>query len=279
MGRWNCRRLSGQRFVLEVFVDDQIKTSSAPPAFRGMNHIVFASLGNDFFCLDLLRKQISGVVGAETAADANFWNRVLLPIAIGVMGCVIGVIPMHCACLEWRGEGVLVAGVSGAGKSTLSAAMAQYGFSFLSDDWTYISNGADGLCAHGLDVPLKLLPDAERFFSSLDNRRLTTSMNGELAFEIDPCDFAARKQLTTKPKHLLLLERCSQGPAHFEPIPSEVVCDFFERSSERLPGILDNAKEFRSRTIEQVATLSCWRFSYSGSPDHAAKSIRHFLEK
>jgi hypothetical protein len=195
------------------------------------------------------------------------------------MGCVIGVIPMHCACLEWRGEGVLVAGVSGAGKSTLSAAMAHYGFSFLSDDWTYISNGADGLCAHGLDVPLKLLPDAERFFSSLDNRRLTTSMNGELAFEIDPCDFAARKQLTTKPKHLLLLERRSQGPAHFEPIPSEVVCDFFERSSERLPGILDNAKEFRSRTIEQVAALSCWRFSYSGSPHDAAKSIRHVLEK
>jgi hypothetical protein len=265
--------------VLEVFVDGQLKTSPASAVFRGMDHVVFASFGADLFCFDLLRKRISGVVSAETAAESNFWNRVLLPIAIGVMGCVIGVIPMHCACLDWRGEGLLVAGVSGAGKSTLSAAMAQNGFTFISDDWTYISNGADGIRAHGLDVPLKLLPDAERFFPDLENRQLKTSMNGELAFEVNAVDFAARKQLATKPKHFLLLDRYAKGPARFEAISREAVCDFFERSSERLPKLLQGAKELRTRTIEQVAGLDCRQFSYSGSPHDGAKSIRRFLGK
>src|SRR5579884_3436971 len=111
-------------FRLTVIVDPSLQSYESDPVFRAMEHFVFASFGNDFFGFDVFRREITAVVGLQRARDRHFWNSVLFPIAMGVMCSVIGVVPMHCACLEWEGEGVLIAGVSGAGKSTLSAAMA-----------------------------------------------------------------------------------------------------------------------------------------------------------
>jgi hypothetical protein len=265
-------------FSLEVFVDASLKRSSAQPTFRGMQHLVLASFGNDLFNFDLRRRRITALVCQQTAQDDRFWNLVLLPIAMGVMGTVLGVVPMHCACLEWRGQGVLITGTSGAGKSTLSAAMAQYGFAFISDDWTYISDACETLTAHGLNVPLKLLPDARRFFALRDGS-LAISMNGEWAYEVDPSDIAAKTRTSTQPKGLLLLERSERGAPKFERLTPRAVREFFERSSERLPESLPDATNTRSRIIDRVADLDSWRFSYSGSPHEAANAIRFFLEK
>ena len=56
------------------------------------------------------------------------------------MGTTVGVMPLHSACLDHDGRGLLLAGNSGAGKSTLTVALARCGFSLISDDWTYISH-------------------------------------------------------------------------------------------------------------------------------------------
>jgi hypothetical protein len=266
-------------FSLDVLVDDNRNTSGSSPAFRGIGPFVMASFGSDHFGFDLRRRRVAGVVSGQTANDGNFWNNVLLPIAVGVMGCAIGVVPMHCACLEWNREGILVAGLSGAGKSTLAAAMGHYGFAFLSDDWTYISSADGRLTAHGLGVPLKLLPDADRFFDALQRYRTHSAMNGELAFEVDPVELGFRTKSFTYPTRLLLLERNESGPPKFSPVESGLVKDFFERSSERLPTELGNMRQMRSRVIDDVARLECWNFSYSGSPHHAAKAVREFLER
>jgi len=265
-------------FALDVLVDVTLRPITGAPTFRGMDHLVFATFGCDRFNFDLRRKRITGVVCQQTAQDEKFWNLVFLPIAIGVMGCMIGVVPMHCACLEWKGQGVLVAGISGAGKSTLSAAMAQYGFAFVSDDWTYISAANNDLVAHGLNVPLKLLSDARRFFL-LSESDFGRSMNGEWAFEFDASKIAAKVKTSTRPKHVLLLERSEQGSPQFNPLDPQLVRDFFERSSERLPPCLEEGRRLRSQVIDAVANLGCWRFSYSGSPHEAANVVRYFLEK
>ena len=278
IGRWLAPNYGSVSFGIDVLVDAALQPSSAAPAFRGMGHLAFASFGNDMFGFDLLRRRISGVVCQQTAADDRFWQFVLLPIAIGVMGSVLGVVPMHCACLEWKGEGVLITGASGAGKSTLAAAMAQYGFTFLSDDWTYVSDPGGRVVAQGLNVPLKLLPDAKRFFS-LSDRQLALAMNGEWAYEVEVSKFGAKTKTATEPKRLLLLERSERKAPHFDPVNPQLICDFFERSSERLPACLHEAQKVRSRIIDRVANLGCWRFRYSGSPHEAANAIRYFLEQ
>lgn len=276
---WVAPQASGGELSLDIIVDGSLSPSGNQAAFRGMNHLVFASFGSDYFAFDLNGKRAVGVVTAERAADRNFWNHVLLPMAIGVLGCTVGVVPMHCACLEWRGEGVLIAGVSGAGKSTLSAAMAERGFVFISDDWTYISDIGEGLRAHGLGARLKLLADTDRFFARLKDCLPGISLNGELAFEMDPAEFLPRTKMRASPKRLLMLQRTESGSHEFDELDGDSVRSFFERSVERLPRNLREAREKRSRVLARVAELPSWKFTYSGSPHAAAETIRDFMEK
>ncbi len=277
MSRWSGET-STSDFEISILVDQHLRQSNAPAVFRGMNHLVFAALGSDWFGWDLLRKRMFGVVSLESARDEKFWNEVILPITLGVMGCSIGVVPMHCACLEWRGEGLLLAGRSGAGKSTLTAALAQSGFTFLSDDWTYISKYKSQAVAHGLAVPIKLLPDTERFFDVLENRTVKPAMNGELAFEVSADVFQSTVALCTRPRRLLLLDRQANSSIRFERIGPGSVRSFLERSSERLPNVLHEARQLRSNVIEAVASLDVWQFTYSGSPHDAATAVRTLME-
>ena len=69
-----------------------------------------------------------------------------------------------------RVQKIGLCGPPGAGKSTLSVALARCGLSLVSDDWTYISEEADGLIAQGINAPVKLLPDAVQYFPELSER-------------------------------------------------------------------------------------------------------------
>ncbi|MHB1938204.1 MAG: hypothetical protein ACYCOR_16680 [Acidobacteriaceae bacterium] len=194
-------------FTMQVLVNEYGSTVGQPH-FRGLRHIVIASFGNsNVFVFDLLRRNVSAAVSEAIARDIQFWSEKMLPITLGVLGAAIGLMPMHCACLAWEGNGLLVAGASGAGKSTLSVALTQYGFDYVSDDWTYMSEKRGRLVAHGTSAPVKLLPDAVQHFRALSHRTLQTSMNGELAYEVDAGGtFGARVVHDCEPRWLVFLE-------------------------------------------------------------------------
>jgi hypothetical protein len=274
-----CRSVS---FEMEMFVDSAMDNRADQAAFfRGHRHLVFAFLPpRSFVTYDLLRRRVHGALSVAAARDRFFWNNLLLPITIGVLGTTVGVVPLHCACLDHNGNGLLVAGVSGAGKSTLSAALAECGFSFVSDDWTYISKEGSTLIAHGLSSPVKLLPDAVRFFPHLRHCAPRTTLNGELAYEIDPSrteGFAVKH--TSHPRRLLFLERTSQLGCYFVPCRSEYVRSFFEKNAERLPDELVQAKAFRTGIIQTLSNCPAWILRTGESPQKTAEAIGGFVRE
>ena len=265
---------------MEVFVDPAMDNIADQAAFfRGHRHLVFAVLPpRSFVTYDLLRGRVHGALSVAAASDRFFWSNLLLPITIGVLGTTVGVVPLHCACLDHNGSGLLVAGVSGAGKSTLSAALAGCGFSFVSDDWTYISQEGSTLIAHGLSSPVKLLPDAVRFFPQLRHFAPRTTLNGELAYEIDPSrteGFAVKH--TSHPRRLFFLERTSQLGCYFVPCRSDYVRSFFEKNAERLPDELVQAKAFRAGIIQTLSRCPAWILRTGDSPQKTAEAIGDFV--
>jgi hypothetical protein len=267
-------------FEMKIIVDSALShTPERLAYFRGLGHIVFAILPpRSFLAYDLLRKRVHAVLSSAAARDSSFWNTLLLPITIGVLGTTVGVAPIHCACLERNGSGLLVAGVSGAGKSTLTAALAQLGFPLISDDWTYISRQQCGLVAHGLSSPVKLLPDAARFFPDLKAFAPRMALNGELAYEIDPAGamgFTAKD--TSHPRRIFFLERSSAPGCHMVPCRPEYVRDFFEQNAERLPDELSEAKAFRSSIIQTLSARPSWILRTGESPQTTAKVLDDFL--
>ncbi|HEX6881068.1 MAG TPA: hypothetical protein VF135_11935 [Terriglobales bacterium] len=217
-------------------------------------------------------------VSEETAADEGFWNTVVLPIAMGVLGPTMGVAPLHCACLEMNGHGLLIAGISGAGKSTLSTALAQKGAFLISDDWTYVRADMSGIVAHGLRVPVKLMPDTVRFFPQLLYENLNISLNGELAYEVDPAkSLGLLVKESCRPECFVLLERQHGLATTMERLDGAVVREFFLKSDEKLPPEMRSAEESRSRIIGQVSAMECWIFRYGGLPGDGADSLLRLI--
>ena len=270
--------LCQSRFSMRIVVNESSDQAIENSHFRGVHHVVTASFGSsNVFVFDILRRTLSASVSSAAAQDSRFWREKLIPIALGVLGAAMGLVPVHCACLESEGDGLLIAGMSGAGKSTLSVALAESGFHYVSDDWTYISRSHSGIVAHGTSAPVKLLPDAVTHFERLQGCNLQTSMNGELAYEVDAAEiFGAQIEKECEPRWLVFLERMRTG-ADFTPMSHDEARSYVDSSVERLPVQLSEAAAMRNRTIESVSLLPCWRFRYGGTPQFAAEQLREFV--
>ena len=269
-------------FEMDVLVDSAVETRCRHSAyFRGARHLVFAVLPpRNFITYDLLRRRVHAVLSAATARDPVFWNTLLLPITIGVLGTTVGVAPLHCACLERHSSGLLLAGISGAGKSTLAAALAERGFALISDDWTYVSKRESALVGHGLSSPVKLLPDTVRFFPCLRNFIPRPTLNGEVAYEIDPAhSIGCTVKSFTYPRRIFFLERTSTPGCDFVACRREYVKSFFEKSVERLPDELAEAKEFRASILQTLSLCPAWVLRTGDGPQATADAIDTFLSE
>ena len=278
--RNSAEEISKEQIILRISVDGSEQGNATRPHFRGLHHLVFVSFGaSNVFVLDLLQRVVTGVVTEAIAQDAQFWNWTMLPIVIGVLGTTVNVVPIHCACVAVNGSGVLIAGTSGAGKSTFSAALAQREFDFVSDDWTYVSRGRQ-LMAHGMGVPIKLLPDAVEHFSELQGRPVLKSLNGELAYQVDAQRvFGAKPLRACEPQCFVFLERSEQQTSELIPISGEEVQNYLELSAERLPAQLASAVRQRSNVIAHLAALPCWIYRYGGTPQFGADQFHKLFQK
>lgn len=265
-------------FVLKVHVVDGPETVE-PTHFRGMGHLVVAILGPNTFLFDLHRKEVHASITIGVARDAELWARRLFPLVLGVLGCSIGLLPLHSACVVRNGRGLLIGGESMAGKSTLSVALSKQGFELLSDDWTYIRPISGQLIASGLDVPVKLLPDAIRHFPELGLAKTQRSLNGEIAFEVSAKSILGL-QVTRAciPRAIVFLERAENVEPSFFRESGSFVQQYISNSVERLPRELRTAAAARQRLVEAVAKLPAWRYRYSGSPQAGADALARFFE-
>jgi hypothetical protein len=266
-------------FSMRVFVEEASDAAAGEPHFRGLHHVVTASFGSsNLFVFDILRRTLNARVSAAIVRDERFWKEKLIPITLGVLGSAMGLVPVHCACLELDGEGLLIAGASGAGKSTLSVALSEIGFNYVSDDWTYMSRRGKRIVAHGTSAPVKLLPDAVEHFQSLQGRSLQRSMNGELAYEVDIVEaFGAQVERACEPRWLIFLERTRRAEAIFTATSPGKARRYVNSSIERLPPQLYEATAMREQTIESVALLPSWHFRYGGTPQFAANELWKFV--
>jgi len=267
-------------FEMEVMVESALDVVPEHAAhFRGNRHLVFAKLPpRSFIAFDLLRRRVHAVLSNAAARDLSFWNTRLLPITIGVLGTTLGVVPLHCACLDRNGSAALIAGVSGAGKSTLATAMSQLGFALLSDDWTYISKHRSALLAHGLYSPLKLLPDAARFFPVLRHFSPRRSLNGELAYEIESVQSIGLSATgISRPACIFFLERTFAPGCYLLRCHSEYVREFFTKNVERLPDELPAAKACRASIIKVLSDRPSWILRTGESPQVTAEHLNDFL--
>jgi hypothetical protein len=74
---------------------------------------------------------------------------------------------IHAACVALNGNGILLCGDSGAGKSTLSYACAQAGWTYVTDDGSYLIHDRADRLVVGNYRQIRLRPTAEVLFPEL----------------------------------------------------------------------------------------------------------------
>jgi hypothetical protein len=269
---------SEARMHLRFWVDPD-STSQPPwpkPTFRGLDHLIFAGLDSqNSILIDLHKRRAIGRLSPAMAADQSRWQTMIFPNLLTLLGPAIGVTGLHCACVVRDGRGLLLTGPSGAGKSTLTLALAQRGFNFLSDDWTYFSRYEGSLRAWGLIPRLKLLPHSAAFFPELADFKPVVSVNGEKAIEIDSCrSLGISRSRSCDPCALVFLERSPKPEFTLKPMPA---ADAIEQLEENFLADSSEALQPQSEVVRSVVGHGCWQLRYSEPPDAVAHKLANFF--
>ena len=264
---------------VSCFVNSELRGEKpwTQPHFRGLDHLVYAAYGaGGAMLIDLRQRRAIGTFSPAMARDSSYWRCVLLPILLGVSSASLGITPLHCACLVRSGHGLILGGDAGAGKSTLAVTLALNNFAFLSDDWTYFSRSGSGAQAWGLPTPVKLLPDAVKYFPQLTEAQIAPSLNGELAYEVDPVEvFGVDRSLCCEPKWLVFVERTNGAGMFFKRISSDDAFRRFAEELEELPADISDMRKQQLQTVRALANRECWVLQHRLPPAVVAEKLRN----
>jgi len=103
---------------------------------------------------------------------------------------------LHAACVSKKGKGILLCGDSGAGKSTLAYACARAGWTYTSDDTSYLINDSAPPRVIGHSHRARFRPSAKSLFPELEHRSLTPRLEGKPSLEVPISDLPVSSTAT-----------------------------------------------------------------------------------
>jgi hypothetical protein len=261
------------RFHVDFAVEDAPLWNK--PHFRALDHLYYATYGPcDSMLVDQMGRRVIGSFSPAAARDVRHWKQTVLPVLLGIASASIGVTPVHCACVVKSGSGLLLGGESGAGKSTMALSLSRNGFSYLSDDCTYLSRTGTGIRAWGLPTPVKLLPDAVSYFPELVSLDPVLSLNGEWALNVDPTEISnVERCLSCAPQWLVFLERRADSPPVIKPLSSREAASRLVADLEMMPLIIFDQYEYQVETINRLVDRECWVVQHGLNPEPLARLL------
>jgi hypothetical protein len=245
------------------------------PHFRALDHLYYTTYGPcDSMLVDQSRRRVIGSFSPAMARDLSHWKQTILPVLLGIASASIRVTPVHCACVAKGGSGFLLGGESGAGKSTAALSLSLKGFSYLSDDCTYLSRTGAEIRAWGLPTPVKLLPDAVNYFPNLASREPVLSLNGEWAISVDPTEiFNVERCLSCDPRWLVFLERTGNSRPLIKPVTSLQAASRLVADLETMPPVIFDQYEYQLETINLLVDRECWVVQHGLKPELLAPML------
>ena len=203
-------------------------------------------------------------VSAETAADHDLLRWFFVePIAYVLMAQRY-VAPLHAASIARHGTGILLCGASGAGKSTLAFAAACAGWTFLSDDCTWLLVGGSDATAVGRPHQVRFRDDAPGLFPRLAGYVVRERPNGKIGIEVPMRAFPEiRTALRCRIGGLAWLDRSRAGRPEIGQVePAEVARQLLSSCSYG-----EEVDAMHERATRRLLDLPAWRLQYESLDD------------
>ena len=175
------------------------------------------------------------------------------------------VVPLHAACVAHHGAGILLCGPSGAGKSTVSFACARAGWTFLSDDCTFLKTDSDDRIAIGQPHLARFRDDLRSVFPELAGYAASARPGGKLSLEVPLSDFPQIRTASRCPiRALFVLDRGSGVRPRAVRLPPGELAEQLFADNCTYGAEVDAMHE---RAIRRLQDLPSWRLHYESPGD------------
>ena len=251
----------GTALSLEITVLPGENRLPPRPTFRSQQHLMsIVCDAQNQVIIDLNRGCATAWVTEHVANDADFLRQHFLESSAGVLTLAKHLASVHGGLVARGGSGVLLCGESSAGKSTLSYACARRGWTFITDDGTFLVRDRAGRHAVGNPQTVRFREDATRFFPELAEHPIVVRPNGERGWIIDSADLPITTSNGCVVNHVVVLRRSASGPARMTHMGPGDALAMLEEATLFGPR---EVQESQKETYRRLLGAGLWELHYS----------------
>ena len=261
----HCRReFECEPMRFRVLVEPEGGLSEIP-SHRMQGHLYSIVSGPyNFAHIDLGRQFGFIQISEATAADHSWLRWFFLETAVYVVLTQRYIVPIHAACIARERAGILLSGPSGAGKSTLSYACARAGWTFVSDDATWLLPNRPERIAIGRPRQARFRSDAPRLFPELEGYIARARPNGKVSIEVPIAELPEIHTAERVPIEAIVFLDRGSGAAGIQSVSG---AEAVERVLADLPSYGDAVDAMHDRTVRKLAGARAWRMRYDSLGD------------
>jgi hypothetical protein len=130
---------------------------------------------------------------------------------------------VHAACIERKGCGILLCGDSGAGKTSLSYACARAGWTFITDDASFLVNNRNDRLVVGNCNQARFRPSAVELFSEPTGKKvIQRAQVGKPSIELNLPSSSISVSFTSRINHVVFINRHDAARQDLVQFPTDV---------------------------------------------------------
>ena len=232
-----------------------------PPNYRQTYPIFTAVADKDnYLILDFATRRSYMTLSNAAMRHELYLRFFLMESVAGVHIGTSFATAVHAGCVSFAGRGVLLCGDSGAGKSTLTFACARAGWTYVTDDCSFLLHHGGRNLVTGNCYRARFRPNAAEFFPEVAGRELTPRAGGKPSIELPTMQLPNIVPSQLEEVHyMVFLNRHSGGPPELVPYRKDVTRGFLRSHVSGKGKTLLN----HSQAIERLLAVDVLELRYT----------------
>jgi hypothetical protein len=263
---WNSFAPAFHGEALEFLLDVRMGKGSNDALPPEPAHMVEGSLlmqvadVDNFYIADMNRGRAMGRVTPATAECSRYLRYHILESAVLSLIATTRAVAVHGACLRVGGQGVLLCADSGEGKSTLAYAGARAGWTYISDDGSYVPMYRDDRLAIGNCHQMRFRPSGVELFPELAGHPITPRAVGKPSIEVRTSEWPGiATDHASRIDYVVFLNRRYADTQELIPLRSSAVWPWFAQHLISPP----KTRPAQEATLARLLTAGLFELRYS----------------